>query len=200
MFDKMLQARLDPYWQAMAKPLVRCGVKADHVTWVAWGLGMAAALAIAHSAFLLGLVLVLVSRAADALDGAVARCSESSDRGGFLDIALDFWFYAAIPLAFAWAQPETNALAAAALLASFMGTATSFLAFSTLMYKQGRDPLSTPNKSFYFLGGLTEGGETLAAFVAMCLWPQYFAHIAWVFTVLCVGTAVTRLHHGYRQL
>jgi hypothetical protein len=68
------------------------------------------------------------------------------------------------------------------------------------MYKQGRDPLSTPNKSFYFLGGLTEGGETLAAFVAMCLWPQYFAHIAWVFTVLCVGTAVTRLHHGYRQL
>jgi phosphatidylglycerophosphate synthase len=161
MFDKALQTSLSPCWQALAKPLSRLGVQADHVTWAAWLLGMLAAVAIANAAFTLGLVLMLLSRAADALDGAVARINGASDRGGFLDIALDF---------------------------------------STLMYKQGRDPLSTPNKSFYFVGGLTEGGETLAAFVAMCLWPQHFATIAWVFAALCIATALTRLHHGWRHL
>jgi phosphatidylglycerophosphate synthase len=200
MFDKALQTRLSPCWQALAKPLSRLGVQADHVTWAAWLLGMLAAVAIANAAFTLGLVLMLLSRAADALDGAVARINGASDRGGFLDIALDFWFYASIPLAFAIVAPAHNALASAALLASFITTATSLLAFSTLMYKQGRDPLSTPNKSFYFVGGLTEGGETLAAFVAMCLWPQHFAAIAWVFAALCIATALTRLHHGWRHL
>jgi hypothetical protein len=89
----------------------------------------------------------------DGLDGSVARLTQPTDAGGFLDIALDFVFYAAIPLAFAVANPATNALPAAALLASFIGTGSSFLAFAALAEKRGLTDTALPGKSFYFLGG-----------------------------------------------
>lgn len=60
---------------------------------------------------------IFLSRLCDALDGAVARQGQPTDAGGFLDITLDFLFYASIPLAFAVADPGANALAAAVLLA-----------------------------------------------------------------------------------
>ena len=120
-----------------------------------------------------------------------------TDRGGFLDITLDFLFYASIPLAFAVADPARNALAAAALLAAFMGTGSSFLAFASIAAKRGMTSTAYPNKSFYFLGGLTEAGETLAFFIAMCLWPQYFAWLAWSFCGLCVLTIAMRIYWGW---
>jgi phosphatidylglycerophosphate synthase len=61
----------------------------------------------------------------------VARLSCPTDRGAFLDIALDFVFYALVPLGFALADPAANALPAAVLIAAFVGTGSSFLAFST---------------------------------------------------------------------
>jgi phosphatidylglycerophosphate synthase len=135
----------------------------------------------------------------DALDGAVARASESSTAlGGFLDIALDFVFYASIPLGFALADPAKNALAAAVLLASFVGTASSFLAFAVLAAKRGLHNLAVPDKSFYFLGGLTEGTETLGFFAACCLWPAYFAPLAYGFAALCGLTLVCRVVWGMR--
>ncbi|MEJ7688621.1 MAG: hypothetical protein WKG52_17505 [Variovorax sp.] len=51
-----------------------------------------------------------------------------------------------------------------------------------------------PDKSFFFLGGLAEAGETLAFFIAMCLWPQQFAVLAWIFCGLCALTIATRLY------
>jgi phosphatidylglycerophosphate synthase len=62
----------------------------------------------------------------------VARLTRPTDRGAFLDITLDFLFYASVPLAFALADPAANALPAAVLLAAFIGTGSSFLAFALL--------------------------------------------------------------------
>ena len=128
----------------------------------------------------------------------MARETQPTDAGGFLDISLDFLFYASIPLAFAVAEPTTNALPAAALLAAFIGTGSSFLAFATLAAKRGMDNLAYPDKSFYFLGGLTEATETLAFFVAMCLWPAHFATLAYLFAALCAVTTATRIWWGWR--
>jgi hypothetical protein len=58
--------------------------------------------------------------------------------------------------------------------------------------------LAYPDKSFYFLGGLTEATETLIFFAAMCWWPAYFATLAYVFAALCGFTVVTRLWLGWR--
>ncbi len=199
MLDKAIQQGLKPVLHRMARGLVRAGVGADALSFTGFALGMAAALSIAFQHFVAGLVLLLLSRLMDGLDGAVARLTTPTDRGGFLDITLDFVFYAAIPLAFAVADPVHNALPAAVLLASFMGTASSFLAFAIVAAKRELTSTDLPDKSFYFLGGLTEATETIAAFVAMCLWPQWFAPIAYGFAALCTFTTALRIGWGWQR-
>ncbi|TNF51932.1 MAG: CDP-alcohol phosphatidyltransferase family protein [Burkholderiales bacterium] len=199
MLDKAIQAAIRPLMVRAARVLCRCGVSADALTWTGFVLGLGAAMAIATGHFLVGLALLLSSRLMDGLDGAVARVTQPTDRGGFLDITLDFLFYASIPLAFAVADPHANALAAAVLLASFIGTGSSFLAFAIVAEKRQLQSLAFPDKSFYFLGGLTEATETLIAFVAMCLWPQWFAPIAYGFAALCAITTALRIGWGYSR-
>ena len=113
------------------------------------------------------------------------------------DITLDFLFYASIPLAFALADPAANALAAAVLLAAFIGTGSSFLAFAVLAERRGLKSLAYPSKGLFYLGGLTEATETLACFVAMCLWPAAFAPLALGFAALCALTVLARLRAGW---
>lgn len=198
MMDRWAVALLRPGLQAGARTLVRAGVRADAVTWTGFAIGLGAAVCIAHQAFLVGLGLLLLSRLLDGLDGAVARLTQPTDRGAFLDITLDFLFYASIPLAFAWADPLRNALAAATLLAAFVGTGSTFLAFAVLAERRGLTSAAYPAKGLYYLGGLTEATETLLVFAAMSLWPQAFPVIAAGFAGLCVLTVLTRLWAGWQ--
>jgi phosphatidylglycerophosphate synthase len=200
MLDRYATALIKPVVNALSKSLARAGVTADQLTFAAFLIGLTAALLIAFSAYLMGAAAIFISRSCDALDGAVARQRTPTDRGGFLDIALDFLFYASIPLAFAVADPARNALAAATLLAAFVGTASSFLAFAAIAAKRGMHSIDYPDKSLYFLGGLTEATETLMMFAAMCLWPQHFATLAYVFAAACCITIATRLWYGWKAL
>lgn len=200
MFDRTLQSLINPLLQQAARALVACGVRADAVTWAGFGLGLAGAAAIALQRPGWGLLLILASRLADGLDGAVARLTRPTDRGAFLDITLDFLFYASVPLAFALADPAAHALAAAVLLAAFVGTGSSFLAFAVLAERRGLTSLAYPQKGLYYLGGLTEAAETLACFAAMCLWPAAFAPLALGFAALCGLTLLARLHAGWQLL
>ncbi|MDC1294118.1 CDP-alcohol phosphatidyltransferase family protein, partial [Candidatus Puniceispirillum sp.] len=110
----------------------------------------------------------------------------------------DFIFYSAIPLAFAVARPET-ALAAAFLIFSFIGTATSFLGFAILAEKHHVTTQIRGKKAFYYLGGLTEGTETILLFLAMLVWPDYFSAMAIFFGILCWVTTGTRMYAAYCQ-
>jgi len=195
--DRAASAALAPLLQALARALVRAGVGADGITLAGFAIGVAAAVAIALQHPLWGLGLIVASRLCDGLDGAVARLTAPTDRGAFLDITLDFLFYASIPLAFALADPAANALAAAVLLAAFIGTGSSFLAFAVLAERRGLKSLAYPSKGLFYLGGLTEATETLACFVAMCLWPAAFAPLALGFAALCALTVLARLRAGW---
>ncbi len=200
MLDRFITPLIKPAVEAIASSLVRLGLRADHVTLIAFGLGICAAISIALRAYWSGAAFILLSRLCDALDGAVARQTEATDAGGYLDITLDFLFYAGIVLAFAYAAPAANALPAATLLTSFIGTSSSFLAFAALAAKRGITSMAYPNKSFYFLGGLAEATETLVIFIAMCIWPQYFPQLAFAFAFLCAITTFTRIVGGYQTL
>jgi phosphatidylglycerophosphate synthase len=200
MLDRAALTALKPALQLVARRLVAWSITADTLTLLGFAIGMLAALCIALQAHLLALALILLSRLLDGLDGAVARLTQPTDRGAFFDIALDFLFYASIPLAFAWSAPAANALAAATLLAAFMGTGSSFLAFAAVAEKRGMTSQDYPDKGLYYLGGLTEGTETLLCFVLMCLWPQHFAGLAYGFAALCALTIATRLIKGWQQL
>ncbi len=198
MIDRQATALIRPAIDALARVLVGAGVRADALSFTGLAIGWGAALAIAWHAFWLGAALIALSRLFDGLDGAVARLTRPTDRGGFLDISLDFLFYPAIPLAFAFAEPARNALAASVLLAAFVGTGTSFLAFAVIAAKRGLTSTAYPDKSFYFLGGLAEATETLAFFIAMCLWPAQFPLLSGLFAALCALTIATRLHWGWQ--
>ena len=199
MLDRPAIALLRPSLQRGAGVLHRWGVGADSVTWTGFALGLGGALAIANNAYDLGLALILVSRLCDGLDGALARLTQPTDRGAFLDIALDFLFYASIPLAFAFASPAERALPAATLLAAFIGTGSSFLAYAVFAERRGLSSDQYPNKGIFYLGGLTEASETLICFVLMCLLPQHFALWAYGFAFLCALTITTRLLAGWRS-
>ncbi len=200
MLDRVAIAALRPAMERGAAMLHRWGVAANTVTWTGFGIGLAAALAIANGRYLIGLALILASRVCDGLDGALARLTKPTDRGAFFDITLDFIFYAGIPLAFAVASPADRGLPAATLLAAFIGTGSSFLAYAVFAERRGLSSDAYPHKGLYYLGGLTEASETLLCFALMCLMPQWFAEIAYGFAMLCALTIVTRLVAGWRAL
>ncbi len=198
MLDRVLNHALQPPLHAAARHLLAAGLRADHLTWAGFAVGALALPLIALGQPAWALLPMALNRLADGLDGAMARQSQPTDRGAFLDIALDFLFYASIPLAFALADPAHNALAAAVLLFAFMGTGSSFLAFAALAARRGLHSTAFPQKGIYYLGGLTESTETMAVFVLMCLRPDWFAPLAWGFAALCALTTALRLAAGVR--
>ncbi len=199
MFDRYALKISKPLVDWIAAKIRASGFTADQVTFTGFGLGIIAALGIATGFQGLAILPLLASRLCDGLDGAVARFGVATDRGAFLDIGLDFIFYASIPLAFAVAAPSANALAAATLLAAFVGTGSSFLAYAIIAEKRGLKSTAYPSKTIYYLGGLTEGTETVACFLAMCIWPQHFAGIAYFYALLCAVTTLTRLAAGWQE-
>ncbi len=156
MLDRYTLTILRPAIEATARRAAALGLTADAATLVGFAFGMAAAGLVASGHFLLAMVPLILNRALDGLDGALARLSRATDRGAFLDIGLDLVLYASIPLAFAACDPAATALAAAARLAAFLGTGTSFLAFAVIAEKRGLKSTTYPSKSFYYLGGLTK--------------------------------------------
>lgn len=181
-----------------ARMLVARGVGADQITLVGFGIGLLGVLALWAGIFWVALLCLALNRLADGLDGAVARLTRPTDRGAFLDIALDFMFYGLFPLGFALHDPTMNALPAAVLICSFIGTGSSFLAFSIIAEKRGLASKDYPAKGIYYLGGLTEGAETIAIFVAMCLFPAAFPWLAYGYAGLCAITTLTRWLAGWR--
>lgn len=193
MLDGWFRARLDPVLGAAGERLARAGISANAVTYAAFAAGLAGAAAIAGQRFGLGLVLILLSRLGDGLDGAVARARGRTDLGGYLDIVLDFAFYGLVPLAFVIADLEANAIAGATLIAAFYANGASFLAYAVMAEKRGLASDARGEKSLFFTTGLAEATETIAVFVAFCLFPGWFPPIAYAFAAVTVYTTVSRV-------
>jgi len=190
--DAALRRAIAPPLDRLGGRIAAAGVSANAVTLVGFAVGAAALPLLSFELYLPALAAILLNRLADGLDGAVARCCAASDLGGYLDIVCDFLIYASVPFGFALARPE-NAGAAAFLLFAFVGTGTTFLAFAAIAAKRRMVSDARGPKSLYYLGGLTEGTETIVLFVAICLFPDRFAVLAYAFGGLCWITTASRL-------
>ncbi|MBB1305276.1 MULTISPECIES: CDP-alcohol phosphatidyltransferase family protein [Pseudoalteromonas] len=201
MLDKFITPVIKPLLTPVVMLMHKRGITADQLTVVGFLVGLLAVPLLAFEMWYGALVAIALNRILDGLDGALARyANQSSSAGGFLDITLDFLFYAAIPLGFILANPEQNAIAGSLLLATFIGTGSSFLAFAIAAEKFKLEKPQFKYKSFYYLNGLTEGTETIALFIAFCIWPQHFAVMASIFAIACGITIFTRIHGGYHTL
>jgi phosphatidylglycerophosphate synthase len=199
MLDGWARRGIDPAVERLARLVARTGVSANAVTVAAFALGALAGVAIALQYFLIGLLLVVVSRIGDGLDGAVARIRGKTDFGGYLDIVLDFFFYGAIPVGFALADPAANAVPAAVLVFSFYVNGASFLAFAILAERRRLATVARGEKSIFFTTGLAEATETIAVFVLACLFPAWFPVLAYGFAAIVFYTALSRIVLAGRQ-
>lgn len=191
MLDAKLRPLIDPPLNAAGRALANAGVTANGLTVTGLALGLLGAVAIAFGHVGWGLALIIGNRILDGLDGAVARVHGPSDLGGYLDIVADFAFYVSIPLGFGIMAAQ-NTLPALVLVASFVLTGVSFLAFAVIAGQRGAETEAHGRKSFFYSTGLAEGTETIAVFIAMCLFPAWFAPLAYGYAALCVLTVVQR--------
>lgn len=184
----------------LARGIHKTGVSANQVTVFGFLMGCVAFPLIMFEQYFIALAFILLNRVCDGLDGALARIDGLTDSGGFLDISLDFLFYSLIPFGFVLANPESNAVAGAFLIFSFIGTGSSFLAFAIMASKYQIENPVYKNKSLYYMSGLTEGTETIGCFVLFCLFPAYFSSIALVFGLLCWITTFNRIWAGFQTI
>lgn len=180
--------------------LRRCEIKADQVTLFGFVVGLFCLPALSMKWYWIALICIVFNRVADGLDGELARLDGPTDSGGFLDIVLDFIFYGSVVFGFALAEPGKNSLAAAALLFSFIGTGSSFLAFAVMAERYGIERTVYPSKGIYYLAGLAEGTETIVFLVLFCLFPGLFVELAYCFVFICLVTVLTRVAGGYFTL
>ena len=191
MLDARLRPLIDPPLNRAGAVLAGLGVTANGLTFTGLVLGLAGAAAIAFGQIGWGLALIIANRLLDGLDGAVARVRGPSDLGGYFDIVADFAFYVSVPVGFG-VLGAANQLPALVLVASFVLTGVSFLAFAVIAGKRGATTEAHGKKSFFYSTGLAEGTETIAVFIAMCLWPAWFPAIAYAYAALCVLTVFQR--------
>ena len=189
---------MDPTLNALGKGLARAGCSANGMTATGLALGLIASVLIVFGSTWLALVPLLLSRLADGLDGAVARATQKTDFGGYIDIAADFLFYGSVPFAFVLLDPAQNGVAGAFLLTAFYVNGTSFLGYAILAERRGMETQAQGVKSLYYSNGLLEGAETIAFFVVVCLAPGWFATLAWLFGTACFATAALRIHAAHK--
>ena len=205
MIDQQIRRYIDPTLHYLATLCMKLKIKPDAVTLGGFVLGMAAVPFLAWGHVDIALILIILNRIADGVDGTLARMVGQSDRGGFLDIVCDFIFYAGIPFGFALMNPDKNALAASWVIFSFIGTGCSFLAYAIFAQKYGistdlkDDTKGRLPKAFYYIGGVTEGAETVAYLIIICLLPVLFPLVSWIFGFLCFLTAGSRIYKGWHD-
>ncbi|MFS4439204.1 CDP-alcohol phosphatidyltransferase family protein [Paracoccaceae bacterium GXU_MW_L88] len=197
MLDRFMRPLIDPPLNRLGRRLSAAGFTANQVTLAGAAVGLLAALLVAFGAFLPALILLLLGRLADGLDGAIARHQGKTDFGGYLDITMDFLIYGAIPAGFVAYDPAGNGLAGALLLTAFYVNGASFLGFAILAEKRKMETTAQGEKTLFYSNGLLEGTETILFFAVILIFPTAFAPLALAFAALTVTTTALRLKAAY---
>jgi phosphatidylglycerophosphate synthase len=203
----VLDARLRPLFagplDAVAARLDHPPLTPDRLTLLGLATGLASAAAAAAQWWWVSLALWLVSRAADGLDGPLARRRGVRDAGagGFLDITCDFVVYGSTVVGVAvGASAEHGApwWPFLLVLLAYYVNGTAFLAFSSIAERSGRT--TDDGRSLSFLGGLAEGSETIAVHALWLALSSVAWQIAAVWAAVVAVSAAQRVVAGYRAL
>jgi len=195
--DQALRAQLAPSLDRVADRLAARDVPALGVTAAGLLAGLGACVAIAESAWALALVLWLVNRVLDGLDGPIARQRGVTELGGLLDFVADFIVYSGFVLGVAIAHPSAR-LACVALLATYLVNNVALLSFSSVIERLGLE--LGDERSLRLTTGIAEGTETIVVYCLFCVVPGSSTTIAWGFAGLVAVTAVQRVAHAARIL
>ena len=209
MLDSPMRRVIDGPLTRIAGLLDRPWISPDRLTVAGLVLGVASAVAAGLTWWWPALVLWLVSRILDGLDGSLARlrrsrpgaASASGEAGGFLDITADFVVYGAS--VFGVAVGASSAYDApwwpfALVLLAYYVNGAAFLAFSSIAERTGKQ--IDDGRSLSFLGRIAEGTETIVVHSAWLIVPFVAWQIAVVWAVFVAASAAQRIVVGYRSL
>ncbi|MEH7251115.1 CDP-alcohol phosphatidyltransferase family protein [Neobacillus niacini] len=188
MLDTHGRAAVQPIISKTAHFLLKRGLNANHVTYIAFFVGITASIYIFLGQPIVGVVLLWISGFLDAVDGSMARQSGSSSSWGtILDVTFDRVVEIGILIALAMRHPEPTILFILLLLAvSIIFTMTIFLTVGALAEKESY-------KSFYYQPGLAERTEGFILFSLMVLFQGNLAFWTIVFIAVEIITGLQRL-------
>ena len=192
MIDAKLNNYLKPYLIFLAKIIIKLNISANIITFLGFFFGLCCFYSIINFYFMSALLFLFLNRFCDGLDGTVARLLGPTDIGAFYDITLDFLFYSLFPIAFIFIDIK-NTYAICFLLLSFVSTQTTFLASAWIIEKNKTLVSTKQKKSFFYIGGITEGFETIICFILMLFFYESVEIIAYIFGILCWITSISRL-------
>jgi phosphatidylglycerophosphate synthase len=186
MLDALLRRHLDGFTAPVAARVAASRVSAASLTASAFVCGAVALVDIGHRYYLAGLVFLLAARLFDVLDGPVARLKPPTVFGPYLAHVLDMLITAAVPFAFALAEPG-RALAAMFLMLGLVARAAAI--------DDTVRPLATDPAIGFFgrVGRLVEKTDLFAAFALACLFPAWFSLIAYTVGIACFIAAGGRV-------
>lgn len=199
MFDTPLRRLKDRVGTPLAKHLGM--VSPLHLSVLALIVGLLASYIAYKNQYFLALVLWVLNRALDGLDGLIARLhSGQTDFGGYVDILTDFLVYATLPIGLVAGSPsEERYLALALLLASFYVNSASWMYLAAILEKRAA-PFPSSQTSILMPSGLIGGFETFVAYVLFLLFPAQITWLFSIFGVLVFLTAAQRLVWAQRNL
>ena len=198
MLDEELRRGAKPFYGPATTALARRGVTGNALTAAGFGIGALCLLAIALGFNVVALVLWLLNRLLDGLDGEVARLrGESSELGSFLDIAADFFMYGGFLVALAVQHPDAR-LALVILFFAYYLNGSIFLALSGVLERLKAERLT--ERGLHFRRSLTEGFETIVTGVLFLVFPGYVSPIAHIFAALVFFSSGQRLLDAWRTL
>jgi phosphatidylglycerophosphate synthase len=209
MLDSSARRLLDRPLARVAQALDRPLITPDRLTVAGLVVGLASAAAAAAQLWWVALGLWLLSRAADGVDGPLARRrradqspgAPAGEAGGFLDITADLVVYGSTVVGVAIGATAGYGASwwpfLLVLLAYYLN-GTAFLAFSSIAERTGRR--IDDGRSLSFLGGLAEGTETIVVHSLWLLFPAVAWQIALVWAVVVGVSAIQRIVFGYRDL
>ena len=192
MIDAKLNNLLRPYLSFLAKIIIKLNISANIITFSGFFFGLCCFYSIINFYYMGAFLFLVLNRICDGLDGAVARLLGPTDIGAFYDITLDFIFYSLFPIAFIFVDIK-NAYAICFLLLSFVSTQTTFLASAWFIEKNKILVSTKQKKSFFYIGGITEGFETIICFILMLFFYESVELIAYIFGILCWTTSISRV-------
>lgn len=225
MFDARLRPLLGPILDAVAARLDVPWITPNRLTGLNLVLGLASAVLAASQQWLPALAAWLLCRAADGVDGPLARRragrqarvgrspalggggpadgapEPESGQGGFWDISADFVVYGATVAGVAVGATEAFGapwLPFLLVMFAYYINGSVFLAFSSIAEKSGRQ--KDDGRSLSFLGGLAEGAETVLVHSLWLIFPAAAWQIAALWALVVSISATQRIVAGYRLL
>jgi phosphatidylserine synthase len=184
-------------WLAPISRTIGPAVHPSVLTWAAFGAGLGSAVATFNGGLRLGLLLWIVNRTLDGLDGAHARLHGRESRfGAYLDIVLDFVVYALIPIAIALREGGEMVTAGLLLVGSFYVNAASWMYLAALPGRRDDVDKGDAEVPPVLIGGT----ETIVFYIAFFLWPAQQRTLFHAMTALVMVNVVLRLLWAQRRL